>query len=1078
MNLEEIELFGFKTFVKTTKIILSNKITCIVGPNGSGKSNIVDAIRWVLGEGRLSILRASDSSDLIFSGSDIKNPLNVASVKLIFNNEDRAFPVATPKVIIERRVYREKESRFYLNGEESSLQSIISLFQSAGIYGYNFAIVGQGRVEEIVLAKPEEKKHIIDKIAGIDHFKRKKEEAVKRLNETEENLVRVFDRLSELKKEAQRIIEEAQKAHLYYLLSDKLKKLESDLLNSTLSKISKELSLLKGTLTDTEKEESKLLISLTEEKKKYEEINSNYKEFLEKLELFNSNKEEISVKKAKNSERENFLKEKIDTLNGKLSELRFRKESLERNESNLLLEIEEIEKRRQDIKLENENFEKVRNEIEESIAKIQEEIEPLIREENLLKAKIQEIQDNRVKKEKLIGILEAENNFLSTKKNELENQIEQLNALEKEDITDLQLQLKEQLKKKENIKKEIELLSENITLKKYKISELKKLPFVNNKALSYKENSLGSSLSINEYFPGIEEELNATIAFDISKISGDNGDHYFLEGEYDFQCPEELIPISKIYNINSKFLSNIFFVNSLKEAIIIFSKYYGKFPIKKIITGDGFVLLSPFEVKINTNITAIEKRKELERLESELAADFEKLQNMKNAENEAEQVLKSTQAKIFKANEVIEKISKTPALKKELEDTILKIKENETKINFLKVELKDLFIKGPELFDDKISDLRSRLDSEKQSLLQIESKIRENKVKDELFLKERNEKEKRIENIKKDIAEIQNSFELTSNEVSKLQEELKITINLLNSLSLDMKQIEEAIKSTKSSLKEISEKLKESELVIAKLSEVKEQIISKKEKMHISIAEHDVELRSILSEMEEKEIQQKELLYDVNIEKTKREIREVKDEISKLGPIDFTSLEKEESIRGELDEKEKVYEEVKTAKRELLRFISDTEKKMKEEFDKTLSGIEENFSKLFKKITISGDAEIEKIFDEDGEIKGIELSVRMPGKRKQPLPLLSGGEKALTAIAFLFSIFKVKKFPFYVLDEVDASLDDENVIRFGELLKEESQNAQFIIITHNKQTMEASEVLYGITMEEEGISKVVSLKLV
>jgi len=218
MYLESIEIYGFKTFVNNTKIILSKGINCIVGPNGSGKSNIVDAIRFLFGENKLSLLRVAETSDLVFAGSSTREAMNTASVKVIINNEDRQLPIKTPRVIIERRLIKGSDSRYFLNGEGSSLQDVLEIFRSANIYGLNQAIVGQGRIEELLLARPEEKKALIDRVAGIYDLRKKKEEATKKLIETEENLSKVGSLLSTVKQEYERILSESQKVHIYYTL--------------------------------------------------------------------------------------------------------------------------------------------------------------------------------------------------------------------------------------------------------------------------------------------------------------------------------------------------------------------------------------------------------------------------------------------------------------------------------------------------------------------------------------------------------------------------------------------------------------------------------------------------------------------------------------------------------------------------------------------------------------------------------------------------------------------------------------------------------------------------------------------
>ncbi|MGC9125806.1 MAG: AAA family ATPase, partial [Caldisericaceae bacterium] len=330
MYLEEIELFGFKTFVSNTKIILSKSITAIVGPNGSGKSNVVDAMRWILGETKFTLLRATESSDLIFSGSSTKSPLNVASVKMIFNNEDHKLPIKTPRFVIERRIYRSKESHYYVNGEESSLQNVLSIFNAGGIFGANFAIVGQGRVEEILLARPEEKKGILDKVAGIESFKKRRDEALKRLQETDENLVRVYDRLSELRREAERIVNEAKKAHLYYMLVDKLKALEATYYSSKITTLSEEIELIKMGLESFNSEYREITKLISDKKQHFEEVHSSLLAATQQYELTKQKTNENRIEVARLIEKQNAIRDKIKMLQGKNEENKLRIEKLQR----------------------------------------------------------------------------------------------------------------------------------------------------------------------------------------------------------------------------------------------------------------------------------------------------------------------------------------------------------------------------------------------------------------------------------------------------------------------------------------------------------------------------------------------------------------------------------------------------------------------------------------------------------------------------------------------------------------------------------------------------------------------------
>ncbi len=1078
MRLEEIELFGFKTFLKTTKIVLSDRITCIVGPNGSGKSNIVDAIRWVLGEGRLSLLRAADSSDLIFSGSSMRQPLNLASVKLIFNNEDRFFPVATPKVILERRIYRERDSRYYLNGEESSLQNILSIFNSAGIFGYSFAIVGQGRVEEVVLAKPEEKKHMIDRIAGIDVFKRKKDEALRKLAETEENLLRAHDRLEELRQEAKRVIDESQKAHMYYFMMDRLRRMEFELFNGIVSALKKELTSIRTSIDEIEKEEAEIAEKILEAKKEFEQIEGEYREAFSESEKLKARREELLVEKARIAEKENSIRERVRTGEEKITELNVRKERLQSSKELLTHELAKLKEDVEEMKAKRLLMSGRKEELNQLVVSIQSELQPLLKAKDEFERKVNEIQETRVKKEKLIGAIEVEISFLEEKSREIESELFELEGLESEDLEYLEKQMTELREEKSLLEKSIASLREEVSFKKYRAAELKKVVHLAGEKCSFEPGTLGEMLRVSETKPGLEDELNAFVVQSIEEIIGKKSGHFFLSDFEPANSPEELTPVSELLGVDSALLSNVFMADSVSNAIEAFRKYAGKCLMKKIITRDGFVVLSPFEVKVNSDIVAIEKRKELLSLEEDIKRQELELVSMTRKEEQLEKEIQKIQTNIFRAQQIHEKISRQPLLESELKEVREKLLSDTEKLQSLRQEVKNMFVRESFAEAEAISQKREAIDNAKQELAKVENTIGEISYKLEMSEKHAEDIIKRLSAIDEEASAIESRILETKLEVEENGKELTKNVDVLNKQSLILGELEEEINLTKQKVDSLRKSKHEIEARIERYSEQKEQVQARKQKLLVLLAEKETEIKANLREMEEKGIEFKEVTYSVNESKMRSDIRALKEEVDKIGPIDFTSLEKEENVRKELEEREELYKEVRTAKRELEKFISETEKRIKEEFDKTIGSIEENFSKIFGRITHGGEATIDRLFDDTGEIKGVELSVRFPGKRKQPLPLLSGGEKALTALAFLFAVFKVKSFPFYVLDEVDASLDDENILRFRELLSEESATAQYIVITHNKQTMEAAEILYGITMEEEGISKVVSLKLV
>jgi chromosome segregation protein len=1083
MYLESIELFGFKTFVSNTKIVLSPHINCIVGPNGAGKSNIVDAVRWMLGEQRLSLLRAVDSTDLIFSGSSMKKQLSVASVKMVFNNESHTFSIKTPRLIIEKRIYRNREIHYYVNGEESTLQKINSIFHSANIFGHTYAIVGQGRVEEILLARAEEKKAIIDKVAGIDVYKRKKDEALKKLKEVDENLTRVSDRLSELRQHANHVLTEAKKAHMYYILSDRLKEEETVLLNAEIKALTDSIKIVSSGLEELEGENEEILASMLEKKKKLDLVEENVRLLNDSKEEVSHKKEKLIVEKTRLKGDESRLREKIEELECKSTENNVRLEKMEKTLDFLSKDIEMLNMKKVNLEITLAEKEKELSVIDEKVQSLRAVLLPLFKEEEERNGKLKILNEERVKLERLISVKETELKFLGSKKADLEQFVQ---SFEVQDVAD-ENKIKEKLdflyKRKKELSDFLSELTEKLALLRYKSDELKKFIFdhdVNN--FKFQEKSLGAALGLNKNMPGLEDELNAIVLSNTEELKNYKEGNFFLgTGNLNMEVvkSEKIYPIEDVLGVSSKLLSGIYYSIDLKSALDFFKVNLKKFFIKKIITADGFIILSPFEVKINFDITVFSKSQELESINKELndaiglKAKFDK----ELLENES--LAKTLEGEFNSAKEHNEKIRRVEAAKVEISSLDSRIAEIETEKELLNKKINDQ-LKEIELFNgnSELRTLQSDLDALKNEYTNKFSETREIKFSIEKVSSEIDEKARKIEVIKRDMISVEEEQAANLKIVETLQEDLNETLASSQNTELDLNEIEEKEKELKEALKDKLGEEKMLAVEISKIEERNQEILKRMEKQRIMIAQKETEINGLKNTLQEKGINEREILYPVNTETLRKEIKELKEEIRELGAIDFTSISEEEQITKELEEKESVYNDVRSSKKELEKFIEEMENKIKFEFNTTLGKIEENFSKFFKKMFKGGEAHFEKILDDFGEVKGIEINLRPPGKKNQPLHLLSGGEKTLAAIALLFSIFKVRPSPFYILDEVDAALDEENVVRFGELLGEESENAQFIVITHNRETMQRADILYGITMEEDGISKVVSLKFV
>ncbi len=1084
MHLEEIRIYGFKTFKEDTRIVLSPRISCIVGPNGSGKSNIVDAVRWVLGEHRLSILRAKETSDLIFSGSAFKKPLSVASVKLVFNNEDHKLPIKTPRVIIERRLYRPRETHYFVNNEERHLQDVMELFYTAGIHRQGYAIVGQGKIEELLLARPEQKKALIDRVAGVEIFRKRKKEALQKLDETEENLTRVKDRFYELKKLVTRITTEAKKAHLYYTMKDRLKHLEDTLLNSEIQQLEKEVVFLQSGIDEVNKALDHITEIITEKKKEETNILKEEESLKNDKDTLRDKNEKLLIEKTKLFEKERYLTEKKETLSEKAESTKLEQENKKRKINFLLQNREDLINKKKQLEslLQREN--KAIEEVNKNISTAEHSITPLVEAAKEERNVIEKVRQERIKKEKLLSAIEMDIKYTNREISELENNIRDIDDLREIDLATVKNRIDTSYSEKRSLEARKKEIEEKVILLKYEIKQGRK--FIAERSFSkkeyYKEGTLGNLLDIKENIAGISEELRVQVLQSKEDLKNKKKGRFFIKEdllEIAEQSTDKVKPISSVINRVSRFLKGIYVAEDLNAGKVFFRQYYNKLFIRKIVTKDGFVLYSPFEVWIKTNIIVQEKAKEIKDKEA-VYADMNKILGQIDADisqiNRSISLLQKEKDRgqeiALKKKKALEAKKKLLLLKEGLNGKLAKKeqikKEIQSLLNKVKVSEKE------ELLDDKEKKIQLLKKNLQEKMLKLtEGKYRLERVSDEL-----NRINGKVALLNREIADADTEQGKTSRELTLTTDELHSMERSLQSIDLDIKTVQDKGNALKDKLNEIVQRRKGIAVELMHLNEQKEELLKKMEKQRIAIAEKNTRIEGIKNTLQEKEIKRREILYDIDEKRIKAEIKELKEKMQSLGAIDFTSLNESEKLGGELKEKEVTYRDVLNSKKRIEKFIRETDKRIKDEFEDTLNKVDRLFSEFFKKMFQGGEANIERFYDDNDEVSGIEFNVRLPGKRKQSLPLLSGGEKALTALAFLFAVLKVKPALFYIFDEADAALDEDNVVRFGNLLEEESESAQFIVITHNKETMQKADILYGITMEDDGISKIISLKMV
>lgn len=976
MYLKKIVAQGFKSFADKTTIELNNGIIGIVGPNGSGKSNVVDAVRWVLGEQSVKSLRGDGNmTDVIFSGSKSRNSSNVASVTLIFDNSDSYLSLPYTEVSIKRRVYKDGTNEYYLNNEKCRLKDVVNILLDSGIAKESFNIISQGKIEEIIASKPNERRVVFEEAAGVLKYKRRKEESLRKLEKTHSNMQRVNDIISELEIQVEPLKEQKEKAIEYGMLKDELSNIE--------------IALVANDITN---------------------INYKYQDKKEIVEKLNNELIELSNKNRGNDVTIEQNRVEITKLENKIKE--------KQNELlNVTAEVEKINGRKQII-LERKKYQVDDIKLHNNILELK---------ENLLKI---DTEINSVNNE--IKLFNEELGQCNSKLMEEENILKQI----KEQKNNIQILLTNKLKENNYNQNKIETLKQNIenngTLP-YSVRNIlsnPKLKGIHNvignlidtndkykKAISV---SLGSASStiVADNENSIKEAINylknnnigrATF-FPLNIIKSrtiDSETKLLIDGEKVISTADKLIKYDLKYkNIIENQFGNVIVCNNLDSANELSKKINHKY---KIITLDGELL------HVGGAITGGNDSRQ----NNIISIKYEYEQAIKN-EEKLENEIKDFEVEINNIDEKI-KIS---------EEKIYLI--NKEKIN-IESKISDK--------KNKNSDLLLRKDS-----VNLEIKGTNNLLNNSLDKEEE---------------EILNSYYNTLNKKSDIENELNILNNKKEDLNDQVQQYEHLLKRENSIYNQKSNELKEAEIEVNRM---------------------DVKLDNLLNLLNETynmTYEKATSLYKLELdsESARSKVGTLKKKLKDLGEVNLAAPSEYEKVSTRYEFLISQREDLVKAENTLLEIIKEMDSVMKNEFINTFNIINKNFTETFKELFKGGTAEL-KLTDESDLLEtGIEIVASPPGKKLTSISLLSGGEKTFTAISLLFAILKSRPVPFCILDEVEAALDEVNVDSFGQYINGLKNKTQFILITHKKKTMEYVDLLYGITMQESGVSKLVSVKL-
>jgi len=1046
MYLKKLQLYGFKSFANKTEFVFEPGVTAIVGPNGCGKSNISDAIKWVLGEQSAKSLRGLQMQDVIFNGTTQKEPVNFAEVSLVLSNHSKILPIDYEEVTISRRLFRSGESEYLLNKTAVRLKDIAELLMGTGIGVDNYFIMEQGKIDLILSSKPEERRAIFEEASGITKFKSKKREALNKLEATEANLLRLNDIIAEVQRQINSIERQAAKARRYKKHFQRLKELELSVSHIEYEDLKKQRQRLQA---DIDKAES----SRGDLSRDIELLSGEIKSVREELEAADS---EASNIKEDYSRAENSIfraKEKAQLDNERIKELNALIDDLSQHLGSSAVKIEELKAQAETLRSERDLFSSQRQAKEDSVNQKKDLLSVLEKDIEAARLKISDSKTavlektnqnaraknetakiaansqgalNRVRrleieKQNCLSALTASKDKLSVAENELNSQSQKVSDMELKAHA-LEAELKNIQQRLQSLDKERDLTQKELAVAQ---SRLVLLQDIAQKRASFKDR-------VKEFLsdPDIKNkpwygDIYAVMS-DLNTCIENEGGVSLLSERLQLLADEK----EKIQRVIVDLTSELAILNeqALKEQIELANKQTGKTHNEQEFT---------------------KLKEELSVIELELDDISEELGNLRQ-EDEALN-------------------SQIVAFEKELGELTETINNNQ---NWMQANLKE-----KELVLVDLAKTSAELDSFNQRYLDLENNLNvltESMQRENTLYQSRL---KQIDDSKTRIISLSLEIEQLAGELKALEVQKSETENNLKIIAGKRIEITSKVSDKQACYEKLHKDLQDLNSAAHSYQMQATQIDFQKQRLEDRMSQtYKIDLGSYKLLIQHDADVQQEPLVEFNIESARSEIEELKAKLDSIGSVNLDAVSEETELNDRFNNMVTQREDLLKAKENLLDAISKINKTTKDMFVNTFNKIQEEFKNFFKLLFGGGDTELFLVDESDVLESGIEIVAKPPGKRLQNISLLSGGEKTMTALALLFAVFKIKPSPFCVMDEMDAPLDEANIDRFSRVLAEFTKNSQFIIITHNKKTIAISNVMYGITMEESGISKVVSVK--
>ena len=1171
MYLSKIEIIGFKSFAQRINVSFDSGVTAIVGPNGCGKTNIVDAIRWALGEQRYSTLRSDKMEDVIFNGTKNRKAVGLAEVSLTIENTKGILPTDYSEVTITRRVFRSGESEYLLNKVSCRLKDIVDLFMDTGMGSDAYSVIELKMVETILSDKTDERRRLFEEAAGVTKYKFRRKAAIRKLEDVQQDLARVNDIVKEVQKTVNSLERQAKKAEQYNEVSNRLKALEIDLLEREYAYLHNKLKPIdeKFILATTDK--TKINEELQQQEDQIEHLRQGLDEIEEQLtdtqRLSASIFEEIHRAEEKilvANERQNSLtinieryeKEKED-LHSQNELLQREKELLQVRRENNLKDLQTSEVMFKELKVEHqcllEDVDKrkvVVAALKDEVLRIAHEIVEKRGEQERIKARIDNISGR-------VDRSTEDNTLYNIDIEKVEEQIKQLTIQDREfrkRFVEAEMQLYAKQQSKESLNQELEKhRAKNLDLKHEIERKTSKIEFFRRMLESHEGFSEGTKYLLNheawkkkqittvadiihsseKYRVAIETALaeiaNVVVVEKVEDVYSalddlkrqDKGKTTFLCLQWIPQikrsCKRKLphVWVSDVVECDEKYRPLLNFL--LDDVVIIDTfdaakKVFSELSSVRCVTLDGQFVSSSGLLKGGSRRFdeggLINKRSQIAELEQEI--------HLLNGEVKVVSSKETEVLKQYGEMSIEPERAAVKGVEKEMTAIEMRIAqlEFEKKRAFEGVERNKIEI---ESLNTEIVQLRQQYDQTGRDLLALESKksaqeavaniaIREfesleltlsekTKTVNELEIKvitlqgEVRNTERDIERSDARLNDINLTWTRRSDEIARAQEELTRLYNDVEILSHELSKLRREFEIIEHKKKEIEgaystrrNELHQIELRIKDERRLHDDSVSAAHELEMKISELKSNIEHVKLRAQEEfeiELQLKSYADDewVDFAHLREEVKNLKDRIRILGAINFAAFDEFTSESERLNFLTQQRDDLVEAEKILLSTIEEINNTAQRKFLDTFSKIRTNFIATFKELFQEGDeCDLKLEEDVDPLEANIEIIAKPRGKRPTSIDLLSGGEKTLTAIALLFAIYLVKPSPFCILDEVDAPLDDSNIDRYTRILKKFSNNTQFIVVTHNKRTMEAANALYGVTMEEEGVSKIVTVR--